>query len=190
MNNLQVVQAAVAQIDEGIVAIHAPFVHAIIDATGEQSEQALTDLINALKGSTTCPWLFDQGKAFALACVEGAVWQNGIKVAPDADELTLHPLADIKGATKWWLKVATAGQKPQSLAGKLSIFCKFLDKASKKGGPELVSGETRAQAAKGAQAMAMVASGMVTFDDIIKMGTLPVADVAPVAAPAVLEAVA
>lgn len=178
MNNLETVVAAVAAVDQGVMDIHAPFVHAIIAATGEQNEDQLTDLINALKASKTCPWLFEQGLAFALACVEGACWQDGkIKLADDADELTLHPLADIRGTSKWWIKVTVDPKsKPQSLVGKLSVFCKFLDKASKRDGPKLVKGETRAQAAKASHAMALIASGAVSFDDIIALGTLPVAD--------------
>lgn len=180
MDTLQAVQAvrdAVAGIKDHVETIHAPLVHAIICATSEQDEQALTDTVNALK-TEHCPWLFEQGKAFALTCVEGAEWSGGkIVVADDADELTLHPCADIRGATKWWQKIAKpAGKNAQSLTGKLSAFIKFLDKAGKRGGPELVAGETRAQAAQAAQAMALIASGVVTFDDIITLGTLPVAD--------------
>jgi hypothetical protein len=180
MNTLQAVQAvrdAVATIADAVELIHAPVVHAIILATGEQDEQALTDVVLALK-CEQCPWLFEQGKAFALTCVEGAEWQNGkFVVADDADELTLHPCADIKGATKWWAKIAKpAGKSAQSLTGKLSAFCKFLDKAGKRGGPALVAGETRAQAAVAAQAMALIASGAVSFEDVIALATLPVSD--------------
>ena len=175
---VQAVEAAVVAVDAGIMDIHAPFVHAIIETTGEQNEQALTDIILALRASKTCPWLFEQGRAFALTCVDGAVWEdNKIKLAHDADELTLNPCADIRGATKWWEKIAVDPKsKPQSLSGKLSILIKFLDRASKKGGPQLIKGETRAQAAQAAQAMALIASGAVTFEDIIALGTPPVAD--------------
>jgi hypothetical protein len=175
-NSIEVVRAAVARIDVAIEEIHAPFVHAIIEATSEQNEQALTDVINALK-TDKCAWLFEQGKAFALTCVEGATWQgNKIVLADDADELSLHPCADIRGATKWWQKVAKPSGKAQSMSGKLSAFVKFLDRASKRDGPELIKGETRAQAAQAAQAMALIASGAVTFADIIALATMPVAD--------------
>lgn len=175
--NVQAVRVAVSAISDAIESIHAPFVHAIIAATGEQSEQELTDIINALK-TDKCVWLHEQGKQFALACVDGAVWEGGkIKLAHDADELTLNPCADIRGATKWWVKVAAPkGKQVVSLVAKLSTFCKFLDGASKQGGVKLVAGETREQAGKAAQAMAMIASGAVSFDDIITLGTLPVAD--------------
>ena len=173
---LQAVQAAVASIKGNVHAIHEPFIDAIELATAEQDEQALTHIINALK-CEECPWLFEQGKVFALTCIDGAVWEsNRIKVAHDADELELNECADIRGDSKWWIKIeAPKDAKPQSCFGKLSAFCKFLDRASKRGGPELVAGETRTDAAKGAQAMALIASGAVTFDDIIAMAELPVA---------------
>lgn len=194
MNTLEAVQSvrvAVKAIVNNVESIHAPLVHAIICATSEQNEQALTDTVLALQ-CEQCPWLFEQGKAFALTCVEGAEWQGGkFVLADDADELTLHPCADIRGATKWWQKIAKpAGKSAQSLTGKLSAFIKFLDKAGKRGGPELVAGETRAQAAQAAQAMAMIASGAVTFEDIIALGTLPVATESTEQAPAKLSAVA
>ena len=185
-NSVTSIQAAVKLIIGGVHAIQAPFADAIeLACSADDAASELTLAINALK-CTECPWLFEQGKLFALECIDGAVWTSkGIDIADDADELTLNECADLRGPTKWWIKIpAPKNATPQSLVGKLSAFCKFLDKASKRDGPKLATGETRAQAAKGAQAMALIASGVVTFDDIIALATLPVAseDDAPIAA--------
>ena len=190
---LQAVQAAVASIRGNVHAIHAPFIDAIEAATsGDDREQECTAIVLALK-CDECPWLFEQGKLFALTCIDGAEWDSkrGIVCADDADELTLNECADIRGATKWWVKIeAPKAKQAQSLSAKLSAFTKFLDKASKRDGPKLIAGETRAQAAVAARAMAMITSGAVTFEDIIALADLPVAVESTEQAPAKLEAVA
>ena len=175
------VREAVGIIEGQVEIIHEPFALAIIAAcSDDQIEEELTALVLALK-TPLCPWLFAQGMAFALQCVDGSVWEKGkFTLAHDADELSLNPSADLAGKGKWWLEVkGDKSKNPVSLSAKLSIFCKFLDRASKPEGPKLVSGETRAQAALAAQAMAMVASGAVTFADIVVMGTPPIAEMAP-----------